>query len=787
MVNSLEKEFQFELVNFSDSNQSVNLLESDVITSVNEEPIPIVPTPTPYVSPLLLGANIYFNNVYNPTLNVFYAVSPATSNNTIYVIDGTTYSVTGTFSTTIQRVRGIAYCSQNNYLYVSQADASALVTSVIKIYDCNTLSLVTSVSVPTSGTGNRNTFYQITYDSTLNKVICPFGLPTTNATELANSGFVMIDCSNNSTTTYLTGKGWNQNAVYDPINNAIHLTFNNNAGVNPCGYYSYSLDTLSIVNITTFASNVTNYIQSIVYNSNDNSICIVNEGVGVYEVNPSTYSLNSIITGLTSPRRAFLDSVNNLLYVTSQSALITIVNLTTNVITSTITTSGGGGGTGIGGSWLSFNNSNSLFFGNNAGFYTYVIPSIYSNNYYIQGTSTGSYNNFIQSINDNPIIIYKIIMSLPQEDMPNPLQVQYKDANGESNTDFYQPNNYLDAFQKQNNIVVLEFEDGLIFDINYKIVNYLIPANTTVRFVVFYKQLLKSDNLDVVIYEENKAKYKISKSLDNKITANKYWGDKKLPDFLNLKPDWLSDLKTRFKKVELIAYDTPELSSGSIETKKVYKDLFGFKKEVKAKNISITESKKIKKNTKIKLSSKKQFIKPIVSEYQQVEEVFQDMLRVNAHEIPLEKIIPMEMPIEKIPMKPRPVEITADEVFEDILRINAHEIKLDRVKVPKIKGAKPIQVQLDDLSPEDVFNRSFEDYGSGYLIGVRKPCEEQENKDKFDYGIYYIKPNNNRYTAFRHSGDFPVKIELTKDWYNDMRKKFNEVNIIVLVRKNKSI
>jgi hypothetical protein len=436
------------------------------------------------------------------------------------------------------------------------------------------------------------------------------------------------------------------------------------------------------------------------------------------------------------------------------------------------------------------------------------------------------YNFFVQGLNNDPKKIEEIELIMPQRYLANPVNVQYLDASGNSDLKPYLPNTEIDTFQKATNRAMVKFGDEYVMNINTQIVNFKLPPLSTTTMIITYTELIKSDMLDVVIYEEErKAKYTINQSLDGKITAKKYWGNKKMPKELSLNSDWLKEMRKRFQKVEVIEYDQPKLAGGTIQTREVYQDLFGFSKQVKAKHIGITKTPKFKKGVKVKLATKKKPIKPVAEDVQ-VEEVFQDILRVNAHEIPLEKITPMEMkidkkpikprevemdteqvfqdllrvnaheiPLEKInpieivmdkqPIKPKPIEMTTEQVFQEMLSVNAHEIKLNRIKVPKIKGVKPIQVQLDDLSPMDVFNRSFEDYGSGYLVGVKTPLKEEESKDKYIYGVYYIKPIDNRFTAFRHSGDIPMKIELTNNWFKDLKGKFDDIQVIAIVKRKK--
>lgn len=359
-------------------------------------------------------------------------------------------------------------------------------------------------------------------------------------------------------------------------------------------------------------------------------------------------------------------------------------------------------------------------------------------NVYINGGSV-DYNFFVQTLNNDPKLIFDILIKMPQRYLANPVNVIYTDANGQSTTTPYLPNTDIDAFQKSPNRGIIKFENGLVINVNTQ-VQIIIPPLTTVILLVDYKEFLKSDMLDLVVYDDNgKAKYIIDENLgDRKIIAKKYWGSKSMPKEMVLDKEWLSDMRNRFSKVEVLEYDTPKLAGGTTEMRGVYQDLFGFKKQVKAKHIGIT--KLYKKDVQVKLSTKKQAIKP-VSEYIQADEVFQELLRVNAHEIPLEKI-----------------------------------------SIPKIEKLKPAIVEYENITPIDVFNQSFEDYGNVHLVGIKQRCEEE--KDEFIYGVYYIKENGDRFTAIRHSGEIPVKIELTSDWYNDLKRQFDDIQILIIKKRN---
>ena len=64
----------------------------------------------------------------------------------------------------------------------------------------------------------------------------------------------------------------------------------------------------------------------------------------------------------------------------------------------------------------------------------------------------------------------------------------------------------------------------------------------------------------------------------------------------DLSKNWIKDLKNKFENVEILEYDTPKLSGGNYQIKQMFKDLFGFKKEVKKRFIGITENIETKDN-----------------------------------------------------------------------------------------------------------------------------------------------------------------------------------------------
>lgn len=236
----------------------------------------------------------------------------------------------------------------------------------------------------------------------------------------------------------------------------------------------------------------------------------------------------------------------------------------------------------------------------------------FSDNYSIVGGSV-DYDFFVQGLNDNPKLIDRMDIVMPQNYLVNPVNIQYKDANGIIKLNPYLPNTEIDSFQKSTNRSYINFGKDYIMNVNTEIVDFILPPLSTIVLVLTYQEFIKANMLDLVVSDnKNEAKYLIEQNFNSgNVSAKKYWGSKTMPETLELSSvGWLSELKNRFQNVELIQNDNLQLENGTPEIRLVYKDLFGFKNEVKKKFIGITEN-SIKVNKKeIKLTSKKKTIKP---------------------------------------------------------------------------------------------------------------------------------------------------------------------------------
>jgi hypothetical protein len=371
-------------------------------------------------------------------------------------------------------------------------------------------------------------------------------------------------------------------------------------------------------NSISYYSSFSSIINKIFYNSlSDYSYCNIQNSseIKVIDINSSAIITTIPLDIVGSVNDFAYNYINNLLAIGTSTNSISpivssgsflIINMNTNVVTQNLETYNN-----YGINFLNYNPlENSFSYGGIVNS-SYITSFVTSSSYVISGGSV-DYNFFVQSLNDNPKIIDQIDLIIPQEYSKNPINLQYKDANGISTLKPFFPNIEIDSFQKATNRSFVNFGKEYIMNINTEIVDFILPPLSTIVFIITYQEFIKANLLDVEVYdEENKAKYLIKQNFNSgNLSAEKYWGSQSMPENFELSSvGWLSELKQKFEKVELLQQDIPKLENGTPEIRLVYKDLFGFKNEVKKKNISITEP--IKQEVKpLKLTTKKEPLKP---------------------------------------------------------------------------------------------------------------------------------------------------------------------------------
>lgn len=588
--NEIQKldQVQFDFVNISSSAISVSIFDSQ-----NGEVVQVPTTRIPNTSP-----TTSISNVFNASINTASSVY-CPSNNSIYVFDydssslnpqqfnATTFALVNTLSFTTNDVQGgVIYCPYNNSIYVAMRYNTTLLNSRIIRISCDTNTIVSTIYCPFSANAE---FWSLTYDPNTNMVYAPYSQRLSSGL----NGFFSINCINDSYTSVPTYNGSNLYSSYDSLNNRLWITSTTNKN-----YIIYDFDTSSII-YTAPINSFLGALSDILFNSYNNCFyigCTLTQSV--YVVDCNTYQILYTINAGANIGRMVFDLPNDKLYVNSTDRTFSVINTLTNTFAYSNTYSSSIANQLIWGNIIVTSAFNVFSGTYEIDFMNFVDESFYLNTYYVTGTGAVSYNYFMQSISSNPILVNQIQMDVEQSSSVYPLQVQYTDVNGIQKNNFYFPNTTIDTFQAQSNQVQIDFEEPILFDLNQKIVGYIIPANQTVTFVFSYKQYLKSDLLDdVVIYDDSsKAKYKIEELELGKIKATKYWGAKDMPEKLSLSADWFSEMKKRFYKVELIE-KTPKLRSGDENSRHVFGSLLQVsnkRKQIKPKVENVKKPIKLK-------------------------------------------------------------------------------------------------------------------------------------------------------------------------------------------------
>jgi len=135
---------------------------------------------------------------------------------------------------------------------------------------------------------------------------------------------------------------------------------------------------------------------------------------------------------------------------------------------------------------------------------TEITPTgITSTTYYVSGAI--NYNFFVQSLQNEPIIVSKIRVIAPQQQLQTNANILQIDSSGEQSQYPVIPILTVSAFQEQGNIADIDFEE-LILDGRTFVSNYLIAPNTTVILEIHYQQL-----------DNTKIKYLLTKIMPKKV------------------------------------------------------------------------------------------------------------------------------------------------------------------------------------------------------------------------------------------------------------------------------
>ena len=458
IINSEKSIVQFNVVNITANTISVDLFDLATLNTTPIQPNYINP-PNSIVSQIVTGFNYFFilNNGNLFKVTSVGALTQITIFNTNNVI---TFSTTLFFSTS--NTRG-AYNSLNNTVYfISNA------TQTVRVYDCNT-NTITSIIPFLNITDFYGTFSF--YNSVNNNIY------------LINSNTISVDVFNCFSNTFTA-------SILSPsfIGNLAQLLFNSNQNVL---YINDSSPTSEIFdcNTNTFTSTLPISIKFGAFNPNNNNI-YVPDGLTFLSIIIFNVISNSVIGTITlnQPSNSFgaIDLNSNYIYFVSGTAFVNVIDSISNTLLTTINT---GNSTNvlpvynpitqlmlIGGLTISFQQ-----------IILFITPlGVIGSPYYVTGAV--NYNYFVESLQNEPIIVSKIRAISPQTQLDNVANILTIDSSGIQSQYPVIPLLTVSAWQEQGNISELKFK-YLVFDGRTYVSNYVINGNTTVILEIHYEQL----------------------------------------------------------------------------------------------------------------------------------------------------------------------------------------------------------------------------------------------------------------------------------------------------------
>ena len=459
IINSEKSIVQFNVVNITANPISVDLFDLATLNTTPIQPNYINP-PNSIVSQIVTGFFYFFilNNGNLFKVTSVFGLTQITIFNTNNII---IFSTTLFFSTS--NTRG-AYNSLNNTVYfISNA------TQTVRVYDCNT-NTITSI-IPFLNI--TDVYGQFSFYNSVN-----------NNIYLINSNTNSIDVFNCFSNTFTS-------SILSPsfISNSTQLLFNSNQNVLYINEPTLITSEIFDCNTNTFTSTLPISVKFGAFNPNNNNI-YVPDGLTFLSIIIFNVISNSVIGTITlnQPSNSFgaIDLNSNYIYFVSGTAFVNVIDSISNTLLTTVNT---GNLTNvlpvynpitqlmlIGGLTISFQQ-----------IILFITPlGVIGSPYYVTGAV--NYNYFVESLQNEPIIVSKIRVISPQTQLDNVANILTIDSNGIQSQYPVIPLLTVSAWQEQGNISELKFKD-LVFDGRKYISNYTINANTTVILEIHYEQL----------------------------------------------------------------------------------------------------------------------------------------------------------------------------------------------------------------------------------------------------------------------------------------------------------
>lgn len=115
------------------------------------------------------------------------------------------------------------------------------------------------------------------------------------------------------------------------------------------------------------------------------------------------------------------------------------------------------------------------------------------------------YNQLMQQLRDSPLLIAGVdVIGANQDQLNEPINVSTEDANGDSLTYQHFPINFVDSSQKSSNRIFIK-TNQLVIDGYTTIPSYNIKANSSITFILYYRQFKRSDFLNTHVFKRLKS------------------------------------------------------------------------------------------------------------------------------------------------------------------------------------------------------------------------------------------------------------------------------------------
>ncbi len=458
---------KWQLVEFTLHNEFVNNATILNLFDVNNQtPIPTqASSGAPSITATINAPARPTGIAYNPVNNCMYVCNRNTfpTPPQVSVIDCATNTVTSTILILGDPVQ-IAYDAVNNRMYLT-SDSN----DKVFVINCATNAVIgTSIAVGVSPQG-------IAYNSSDGTMyVCNSG----------SADVTVINCSTNTVVGTTISVGTQPSFIaYDVANDRMYVT-------------NLSSDNVSVINCSTATVistiSVGTQPQGIAYNSNNNTMYVVhNSSDNIYIIDCATNTVVGSPIPLTFHGQYIAyNPLTNIMYATNNSNSVDIINCSTNTLAYNVVS-----GSAILG--IAYNSiDDTAYFCEVGADSVSVIDQVQL--FFITGT--WDYNQFLRDLSVNPKLVRQIVFVASSTQLAQPIQLAYKDFYGISWLTPRYPSLNITPYMPQIIISEMDFDYKnmeLVFDSTHYISNYQVAANTSMVLLIYYKELILSNMLEV--------------------------------------------------------------------------------------------------------------------------------------------------------------------------------------------------------------------------------------------------------------------------------------------------